>query len=731
MYSSLTTAAVRRGALRAALRARPAPAVLHRACSHATLASVRDLAAKNAAAEQAIAAAAASVPHRIAESAAKLAAATTSLEADPNHGPRIRSMAQYKELWRQSIEDPETFFGEHARKLLSWDKPFAKVRHGDFRSGDPVWFPEGTLNASYNCLDRHVFTHPDRTALIFEPDNIDDPAQHISYRDLLKRVCKLANALHELGLRKGDRVGIYMPMVPEAAVAMLACARLGLVHMAVFAGFSPDALRDRLVDGHCKALITADEGVRAGLTVPLKRYVDEALHDAPCVQNVVVFKNTGTASTKMHAGRDHWWSDLVDAQRPYCPPVPVHAEDPIFMLYTSGSTGKPKGLVHATAGYLLGTALAAHYSFDVRPGDVFGTTADIAWIVGSSYIVYGPLTLGATAVMFAPPPTHPAPDRYWRTVAKHGITQFYTAPTAIRALRRFGDEPVKQHDLSSLRVLGTAGEPIDAKAWEWYANVVGQGRVPVVDAYWQTETGASCLQPFPGATPTPPGAATLPFFGIDPVLVDPESGKELPGLGAEGALCFRGPWPSLARTIHNDHARYESTYFGEHKGLYFTGDAAFRDADGLLWIRGRTDDVVNVAGHRLSTSEIEGALMTHETCAEAAAIGVPDEIKGQAIVAFVTVKPSTHIPVHSVPPLLVQRVRKIIGPIATPKLVVVVPELPKTRTGKQMRRVLRKIAMGEHDQLGDVSTLAEPHVVDQIVAAYAKAVKEASAASSK
>ncbi|KAJ3362244.1 acetyl-coenzyme A synthetase 2 [Allomyces javanicus] len=642
----------------------------------------------------------------------------------------VTSVAAFDAMWKQSINDPETFFGEHARNMIDWIQPFTKTRHGDFKTGDTAWFVDGTLNMSYNCIDRHALRNPDKVAIICERDDPNDAPVKVTYGELLKRVSQLANCLKEMGLKKGDRVALYMPECPETAIAMLACVRLGLVHSVVFPGFSHEALADRIRDAECKVLITADEAMRGGQRVPLKNVADEALYHTPSVEKVIVFQHTKTNAIKMKAGRDIYWDDAVKPHRPYCAPVPVAAEDPLFMLYTSGSTGQPKGIVHVTAGYLLGIMLGGRYGLDIRESDVVAVAASAGWILGASYVVYGPLALGATTIMFESIPTWPTPDRYWSMIERHRATQFFTAPTAIRALRRLGDEHVLKYDLSSLRLIATAGEPINEAAHEWYFNVVGKGKIPVIDTYWQTETGSPCIHTMPGVRPMKRGSATHEFFGTQVAILDPETGHEITEPNVTGVLCYKHPIPSLCRTIFGDHQRYESVYFKEYPGHFFTGDSAYRDEDGYLFVTGRCDDVINTAGHRLGGTELESTLVAHEVCAEAAVIGAHDEIKGQAPVAFVTLKP-THIPVDQVPVVLRQHIRSAIGAIAAPKYVIVVDELPKTRSGKIMRRILRKIMDGESHNLGDTSTLADPDVVDKVIKATEEAIAAQSKASSK
>ncbi|KAF9186991.1 acetyl-CoA synthetase [Haplosporangium sp. Z 767] len=631
--------------------------------------------------------------------------------------PYVKSYEQYKEMHRESVENPDQFFGKLATELLSWSKPFHTVRHGSFDHGDVAWFLEGELNAAYNCVDRHALADPNKVAIIYEADE-PNQSEKITYGELLRKVCQLAGVLRAHGIRKGDTVAIYMPMIPEAMVAFLACARIGALHSVIFAGFSSEALRDRIQDAACRLVLTSDQGKRGGKTVETKKIVDEALKSCPSVESVIVCQRTG-ADVPMKAGRDYWWSDEISKRCSYLTPETMHAEDPLFLLYTSGSTGSPKGVLHTTAGYLLGAAATVKYVFDYHPGDIFACMADVGWITGHSYIVYGPLALGATTVLFESIPTYPTPARYWELIAKHKVTQFYTAPTAIRALRRLGDDWVKGHDLSSLRVLGTVGEPINPEAWHWYNDNVGKGRCAIVDTYWQTETGSHIVTPLPGAIATKPGSATVPFFGIDIAILDPVTGKELVGNDVTGVLAVKKAWPSVARSVYNNHQRYLETYLKPYPGYYFTGDGATRDKDGYIWIRGRVDDVINVSGHRLSTAEIESALIMHHSVAETAVIGAADDVTGQCIHAFVCLKPGVSNHSTDLSKELVLQVRKVIGPFAAPKKIYLVEDLPKTRSGKLMRRILRKIIAGESDSLGDISTLADPSVVDVLIAKVA------------
>ncbi|MCC6074210.1 acetate--CoA ligase [Pseudomonas sp. GCM10022188] len=617
----------------------------------------------------------------------------------------------YQRLYRQSIEQPEQFWAEQAQRFLDWFKPWRSVHHGDFRKGQVSWFRGGQLNAAYNCLDRHLATRGEQTAIIWEGD---DPGQsrYLSYRELHEQVCRLANALKLLGVHKGDRVCIYLPMIPAAACAMLACARIGAVHSVVFGGFSPDALRDRILDSDCRLVITADEGVRGGKHVPLKANVDRALRDCPNVANVIVVAHSH-AGIDWLAGRDHWYHELLGQVDADCPAEPMDAEDPLFILYTSGSTGKPKGVLHSTGGYLLAAAMTHRYVFDYRDGEVFWCTADVGWVTGHSYGVYGPLANGAITLMYEGVPAYPDASRPWQVIDKHKVNIFYTAPTALRALMREGDAPVQCTSRESLRLLGSVGEPINPEAWEWYYHVVGDSRCPIVDTWWQTETGTIMIAPLPGATTLKPGSATRPFFGVQPVLLD-DRGREIEGPGS-GLLAIKGSWPSQIRTVYGDHQRLIDTYFKPYPGYYFTGDGARRDEDGDYWITGRVDDVLNVSGHRLGSAEVESALVLHDAVAEAAVVGYPHDIKGQGVYAFVTLMSDTQ-PSEPLRQELSELVAHEIGGFARPDLIQWAPGLPKTRSGKIMRRILRKIACNELDNLGDTSTLADPSVVDQLVA---------------
>ena len=623
----------------------------------------------------------------------------------------IKSLAEYRRLYDESVKDPERFWSGVAQRL-QWDKPFGRVLDWDFKTAKIRWFEGGRLNVSQNCLDRHVAAgQGERTAIVWEGDDSKE-SRKLSYRELLADVCRLANVLKAHGVGKGDRVCIYMPMVPEIAVAMLACARLGAVHSVVFGGFSAQSMHDRILDAQCKVVITADEGVRGGKKVPLKATTDKSLEGVDCVQHVLVLRRTG-APVAMKAGRDVWWQEEVARAQPDCPPVSMDAEDPLFILYTSGSTGKPKGVLHTTGGYLTYASYTHELVFDWRPEDIFWCTADCGWVTGHSYTVYGPLCNGATTLMFEGVPNYPDAGRFWDVVDKHKVTLFYTAPTAIRALMASGDEPVKKRSRKTLRLLGTVGEPINPAAWEWYDEVVGEGRCPIVDTWWQTETGGVLMSPLPGATPTKPGSATFPMPGVRPQLVDDE-GKVLEGNGVTGNLCLTFPWPGIMRTVYGDHRRFIDTYFTRFPGKYFTGDGCRRDEDGYYWITGRVDDVLNVAGHRLGTAEVESALVSHEAVAEAAVVGMPHDIKGQGIYAFVTLTVGKQGD-DALRKELVETVRKVIGPIASPDKIQFAPGLPKTRSGKIMRRILRKIAEGKTDELGDVTTLADPSVVESLV----------------
>jgi acetyl-CoA synthetase len=618
--------------------------------------------------------------------------------------------AGYFRMYERSIADPEGFWGEHGRRI-DWMRPYTKVKDVDFTGEVRIrWYEDGTLNAAANCIDRHLATRADQTAILWEGDSPSEH-RHISYAELHDNVCRLANALKGLGVKRGDRVTIYLPMIPEAAYAMLACARIGAIHSVVFGGFSPDSLVGRIQDCGSTILITADEGVRGGRKIPLKANADEALAKCPGVKSCVVVRRTG-GSIRWVEGRDVWYHDIVGAASRDCPPEEMGAEDPLFILYTSGSTGKPKGVLHTTGGYLVFCAMTHQYVFDYHDGDIYWCTADVGWVTGHSYIIYGPLANGATTLMFEGVPNYPDFSRFWQVVDKHKVNIFYTAPTAIRALMREGEGPVKKTSRKSLRLLGTVGEPINPEAWLWYHSVVGEGRCPVVDTWWQTETGGILISPLPGATPLKPGSATRPFFGVRPAIVDGE-GNLLEG-EAEGNLCLLDSWPGQMRTVYGDHKRFAETYFSTFPGKYFTGDGCRRDADGYYWITGRVDDVINVSGHRLGTAEVESALVAHPKVAEAAVVGYPHEIKGQGIYAYVTLVAGEE-PSDELRKELVQWVRKEIGPIASPDLIQWAPGLPKTRSGKIMRRILRKIAENDPGNLGDVSTLADPSVVSDLV----------------
>jgi acetyl-CoA synthetase len=629
----------------------------------------------------------------------------------PHIAARARmTQAQYRAAYEWSMRDPAGFWAEESKRI-AWMRPPTKILDGGFSGDHRVrWFEDGTLNASANCLDRHLAERGDQTAIIWEGD---DPrhTRTVSYRQLHEEVCRCANALTSLGVRKGDRVCIYLPMIVEAAVAMLACARIGAVHTVVFGGFSPDSLANRIVDAGAVALITADEGRRGGRRVPLKANADAALVQCPSVRHVVVVAATG-ADVPMREGRDHAYAELVAAASPDCPPAEMAAEDPLFILYTSGSTGKPKGALHTTGGYMVWASYTHEIVFDYQPGEVYWCTADVGWVTGHSYIVYGPLANGATTLIFEGVPNYPDHSRFWQVVDKHQVNIFYTAPTAIRALMREGEHHVQKTSRRSLRVLGSVGEPINPEAWHWYSRVVGEGRAPIVDTWWQTETGGIMISPLPGAIPTKAGSATLPLPGVLPVLVDAE-GRELAG-EAEGMLCIAAPWPGMMRTLFGDHDRFIQTYFSSFPGKYFTGDGARRDHDGYWWITGRVDDVINVSGHRMGTAEVESALVAHPKVAEAAVVGFPHDIKGQGIYAYVTLKTGEETS-DSLRIELAAWVRREIGPIATPDRIQWAPGLPKTRSGKIMRRILRKIAANETEGLGDTSTLADPSVVEALV----------------
>ncbi|MDH4380412.1 MAG: acetate--CoA ligase [Gammaproteobacteria bacterium] len=617
---------------------------------------------------------------------------------------------QYEERYRQSLADPDGFWAAQAQEFVSWFRPWERVANWDFTEANIRWFEGAELNVAYNCVDRHLESRGDQVAILWEGDNPAD-SRKVTYRELHEAISRLGNALKARGVKKGDRVSIYMPMIPEATVAMLACARIGAVHSVVFGGFSPEALKDRILDSDCQVVITADEGLRGGRPVPLKANTDRALAHCPNVHTVFVVKRTGGA-IDWSEGRDVWYEQAVAAASADCPPESVDSEHPLFILYTSGSTGKPKGVLHTSGGYLTFAAMTHKYVFDYRDGDIYWCTADVGWVTGHTYIVYGPLANGATTLMFEGIPTWPDSGRFWEVIDKHQVNTFYTAPTAIRALMGQGDEPVKRHSRASLRLLGSVGEPINPEAWEWYYRVVGDQRCPVVDTWWQTETGGVLITPLPGARALKPGSATLPFFGVEPALLD-EKGNELHG-AAEGALVIKRSWPGQMRTVYGDHERFKDTYFKMFPGTYFTGDGARRDADGYYWITGRIDDVINVSGHRLGTAEIESALVLHRHVAEAAVVGYPHDLKGQGIYAYVTLNQGVEAS-EVLRRELVEHVRREISAIASPDVIQWAPGLPKTRSGKIMRRILRKIAANEIDALGDTSTLADPAVVDDLV----------------
>ncbi len=621
--------------------------------------------------------------------------------------------ATYSTMYQRSIADPEGFWADQASAFLSWQQPWQNVSEADIPTGNIRWFVGGQLNVSVNCIDRHLPHRAAQTAIIWEGDEPSDDVQ-ITYQELYDKVCQLANGLRARGVKKGDRVCIYMPMIPEAAYAMLACARLGAIHSVVFGGFSPQSLQDRILDSDCQTVITADEGMRGGKAIPLKANTDEALASCPNVHTVVTVKRTG-GDIGWQEGRDIWYTDLTSNQSTTCEPEVVESEDPLFILYTSGSTGKPKGVQHSSAGYLLHAAISHKYVFDYQDGDVYWCTADVGWITGHSYIVYGPLANGATTLMFEGVPTYPDAGRCWQVIDKHQVNVFYTAPTALRQLMAQGDEFVARSSRASLHLLGSVGEPINPEAWEWYHRVVGDGRCPIVDTWWQTETGGIMITPLPGATALKPGSASRPFFGIQPALMDAE-GNLIQDQVASGNLVITASWPGQIRTVYGDHQRVIDTYYATYPGFYFTGDGARRDEDGYYWITGRVDDVMNVSGHRIGTAEVESALVLHPAVAEAAVVGFPHDLKGEGIYAYVTLMAGDNSDADTLLGELIAMVRKEIGPIAKPDVIQWAPGLPKTRSGKIMRRILRKIAANELDNLGDTSTLADPSVVEDLIA---------------
>ena len=619
---------------------------------------------------------------------------------------------EYKRLYEESIENPDLFWSKQAAAFIDWEEKWEQVSRTNMKEGRIAWFLGAKLNVAQNCLDRHLQTKSEKTAIIWEGDNPNEQ-ENISYKELHKRVCRLANGLKSRGIVKGDRVCIYLPMIPEAAIAMLACARIGAIHSVVFGGFSPQSLRDRIQDSECCAVITADEGLRGGKSIPLKQNSDIALEECPSVHSVIVVQRTG-GEIKWNTQKDIWYHDLIQGQSDNCPIEIMDSEDPLFILYTSGSTGKPKGVQHSSGGYLLHAAITHKYVFNYKEDDVYWCTADVGWITGHSYIVYGPLANGATTLMFEGVPTYPDASRFWQVIDKHQVNIFYTAPTALRQLMSQGDEFVSRTDRKSLKLLGSVGEPINPEAWEWYYQIVGDKRCPIVDTWWQTETGGIMITPLPGATPLKPGSATLPFFGIQPALMDSE-GNVIEELEASGNLVVTASWPGQIRTVYGDHQRVIDTYYAAYPGLYFTGDGARRDSEGYYWITGRVDDVMVVSGHNIGTAEVESALVLHPAVAEAAVVGFPHDIKGEGIYAFVTLMLSQKSGNEELIEELTNLVREQIGPIAKPDIIQWAPGLPKTRSGKIMRRILRKVAANEMDDLGDTSTLADPSVVNELI----------------